>query len=508
MKAKNSLSTGRRCLLAAAGWLLAALSLGAQEPWREGRNVSGLSFYDHSGAKAVLGGSFTSGGFRNPSDAPSVWSAGASASAERHFHDMVFTGDFSFRLQSMKDAMGSMFTKPGFYPVDLLEFTPGQKTMQTYGIGGGFAWKAGAWIPGATFRFEGINYAKRKDLRHTTYRQEFEAVPSVLYNGGAWRLGLSAILGRNSEFIQAEQVGSATAESYYAFLDKGMRYGTYQVWDGSGTHLADAGVDRFPVKQLVAGGALQGSLGDVLYADAEYRYSWGMAGEKGYDWFYFPGHDILGKVIWNIPSGGGVHVLRAEADWSRVESYETVLRRETEGGVTTPRLFGNNRVYAGRSLAGRLGYKFCAADGWEVEANGGLCRNKDLSTLMYPYSDLDESLVLDWQARAHVPIGPVELEAGLTGRHKVGEHRHVIEIDRSIGLVSEPFRLVEWWDWEQEVADIFCLGATLELRYNFTIAGKHAFWAEAGCSYLRAFGVVLAPGNYRQTTHLTIGYNF
>ena len=47
---------------------------------------------------------------------------------------------------------GSMFIHPGFYPVDILEFTPGRKDLQTYSFMGGIAtnlnpnWRLGGKI--------------------------------------------------------------------------------------------------------------------------------------------------------------------------------------------------------------------------------------------------------------------------------------------------------------------------------------------------------------------------
>ena len=263
MNAKHSLCMSKRLLLI-LGAVLCAQSLQGQDAWHEGRNVAGLAGAEASEkpSQATLFGKFTSGDFRNWSQGKTLWSAGATASSEIQLKDMVMVGSFGFTQEYGTQMMGSMFTNPGYYLVDVVEFTPGSKSRQTYNLDGGIAWKnGGRWIPGFTAHFQGINYAKRKDLRHTTYRQELEVVPSVLYQGEGWRIGASYIFEKNSEFIQAEQVGPARADSYYALLDKGMRYGAYQAWDGSGIHLAEPGVDRFPVQETAHGGSLQFSLG-------------------------------------------------------------------------------------------------------------------------------------------------------------------------------------------------------------------------------------------------------
>ena len=505
MNAKYSLSMSRLALLL-AGAVLCALPLRAQEPWREGQNIAGLAFYDSTYVQARVGGGFTSGGYRLPSEASQLWTAGAGAQAERHFRDMVFTGSFSFELQHGKDMMGSMFTQPGYYPIDVLEFTPGPKTRQTYQVGGGLAWLNGSrWIPGFTLNFQGINYSKRKDLRHTTYRQEISFVPSLLYKGEGWNAGLSAILEKNSEFIQAEQIGTATAESYYAFLDKGHRYGTYQVWDGSGIHLSDVGVDRMAVNQFAWGVALQASLGQTLYADAQYKHSNGLLGEKGYTWFRFQGHELMAKLIWNFQASGGLHRLRADVAWEQKDNHESVIDRVTEGGVTTPVEYGNNRIYVRRILNAGPSYAFESSSGWGVGAAAGLEVGRHRGTQMYPFLAYDASTLLNLSVDGHLPLGPVTLEAGLSYRQELAEEHSLVDTDPAQeGVSSTPFRLQDWWEMEEEYYDASRLGMRLNLRYDFTIG----LFLEAGCEWMHIFHAELLPGLNRQTTHLTIGYRF
>ena len=58
---------------------------------------------------------------------------------------------------------GSMFTEPGYYPVDILEFTPGRKVREDYTFTGGVSAVLGnRWTGGLRVEFEARNYAKRK----------------------------------------------------------------------------------------------------------------------------------------------------------------------------------------------------------------------------------------------------------------------------------------------------------------------------------------------------------
>lgn len=509
MKAKYSPFTSRLALLL-AGAVLGALPLNAQEPWREGRNIAGLSLYDANTLEARVGGRFTSGEYRLPSEAAQLWQAGTNAQAESHFKDMLFVGAFSFEVQHAKDMMGSMFCYPGFYPIDVLEFTPGPKTRQTYNIGGGLAWTGSPhWAAGFNLDFKGINYSKRKDLRHTTFRQEMSFVPSVVYKGKGWNVGASFILEKNSEFIQAEQLGTATAATYYAFLDKGKRFGTYQIWDGSGIHLTDFGVDRLAVNQLSWGGALQASWGNRLYADAEFKFSYGEVGEKGYTWFRFPGVRFETKVLGYIPGNDGMHALRADAASALVENFESVIDRVSAGGVTTPVEYGSNRIYVQASTQTGVSYTYESHQGWDVSTSAQIVWTEDRGTHMYPYLAYDASTMLNLAVQGHLPLGPVTLEAGMSFREELAEDHEIVETDETnVGVVSYPVRLHDWWFVEEEYNDTRRLGVNLNIRYDFTIARRHRLFVEAGCSWWHIFEAVVLTGKDRQTTQLTLGYNF
>lgn len=487
MNAKRSHSTLRGIVLLLAGAL--------------------LSVPLHAQGDAQVYGKFTSGEFRTPSEGSQLWTAGAKASAETLKRGFSFNGHFGFEFTYGDKMMGSMFTSPGYYPVDVLEFTPGPKTKQTYEIGGGLSWhNRSQWVPSLQASFKGINYAKRKDLRHTTYRQEAGVAPSILYEGGSFSIGAGYLLEKTSEFVQAEQVGSATAESYYAFLDKGQRYGTYQVWNGSGTHLAESGVDRFPVKEIANGAALQAQVGPVE-AEASCRFYSGIVGEKGFTWFRFPGAKVESSLRWNLETGAGSHLFQADYQWRSQTLYETVLDRETSGGVTTPVIYGENRIQDHRYFEVVPSWRFESRKGWKLWAQVNVNHDRMRSTLLYPFIDYDESTHMTVETGSEIPLGRFLLTVSLSGHNKVGEHSHVVDRDDdNLGVSAPPFRLQEWWDMEQEVQDASTISGNLRLRYTF--AGKLPFYLEASCEMLKAFKVQKLPGSFRQTTCLSLGYNF
>ena len=481
--------------------------LSAQQLWREGGNVAGRACWGKDMAEARLDGKYTWGGFKTPSETARLWTAGASAKGERRFRDLVLTGDFSFTLASGKDMYGSMFTRPGYYPVDVVEFTPGAKVKQTYGVGGSLSWiNASRWVPGVSVRFEGDNYAKRKDIRHTTYRQELELLPSVLYRGEGWAAGATFRFLKTSEFIQAEQIGSATSDSYYAFLDKGLRYGAYQVWDGSGIHLKEAGVDRLPVKETGYGIGLQASAGNFLYAQAEYRRSRGEVGEKGYTWFRFPGASVEATIAGAIPGSEGRHVIRADYRWQRKDNYESVLEKVTEGGVTTPVEYGSNRVYALREWSLTPSYRYEGKDGLQLAGNLRFIHRRELSSVLYPFEAHDEIAHLAATVRASVPLGAFVLRASLNGGALVVRKPGVLtKVDESLEVTEEPYRLSDWYRKEREVLGAPRIGASLALRYRLPLRG---LYIEASADFQHALRIQFLEGKNRQSTQLSIGYQF
>ena len=108
--------------------------------WNASDNVAGIRQDTVSVSVAELSARYESGGFRNPSQAPEAWSAGASTSSLRHLEKVSLAGSFSFEQTEGYGMCGSMFITPGSYPVDIFEFTPGRKTLQTYAFEGGISY--------------------------------------------------------------------------------------------------------------------------------------------------------------------------------------------------------------------------------------------------------------------------------------------------------------------------------------------------------------------------------
>ena len=460
---------------------------------------------DTSGSRgsASVWGGYEDGGYR-PGFAPSSqWKAGASAKGTRHGSITSYTGSFSFEQLEGKDMFTSMFLEPGYFPVDVLEFTPGSKTRQTYKMSGGFATSIYAdYIIGLNASYSAANYSKRKDIRHTTYGMDLQLEPTFAVGEDGNGASISYVFRKRTESIDAEQIGSAIDESYYAFLDKGMRYGTYQVWDGDGIHLDEAGVGVFPVKEYTNGFSYV-FLGPGFSGGMKMLWKNGRVGEKGYDWFRYSGFDInlSFERIW--ASGHS-----ASMNWDiQIDGLkEAVLDKETSGGVTTPVVYGYNAVSdrGWMNLELTYGYRFREGclKGVRAVLKGGLW--DESSYLMYPYEDGSVRANVNAVVLASFGFGPVDLNLRVNGG--AGTWKEQGLTGGTDEVLTTPFRLQADWDRKMEYFSTAKLGAGITATYHLKTLKGLSIKADGG--WLHGFGVVLLPGSERWNTTLSINYDY
>ena len=452
---------------------------------------------------ASLYGGYEEGGYKPAFQASSLWKAGAVAEGVRHTEKTSWKGSFSFEQVNGKEMFTSMFLEPGYFPVDVVEFTPGDKTRQTYKLGGGFATNlSDEWIVGGKAAYSASNYAKRKDIRHTTYGMSLRVEPTLtfkMYEGAG--LSVAYIFQKRTESIDAEQVGSATDESYYAFLDKGMRYGTYQVWDGDGLHLDEAGVGVFPVREYANGFAYLVSTPDFS-CGMEALWKHGTVGEKGYDWFRYPGRvfSVFLQRKWRRQD------LKVEMKCEDDQLEEAVLDKVTGGGVTTPVVYGYNAV-SDRSWASAdltYGLRFSQGPLKRIQAvlHGGVWTEK--SYLMYPYTDKHDRYNVSATLVTAFAFGRVGLalraNGGFGGWKEQGLRGGTEEVQ------SIPFRLEGDWLRKMEYFSTTKAGAGCTLTYH--LKAVKGLYVQAEGSWLHGFGVVLLPGTDRWSSTARIGYDF
>lgn len=467
-------------------------------PWNSGVNAAGMRQDSTAFSNAEVGGVFRSGEFRSRSEAATEWAASAQARTLTHLEKFSMRGAFSFEDREAYDACGSMMMGSGSFPVDVLEFTPGRKTYQTYNMYGGLSVDvAPHWRVGASLDFTSRNAAKLKDLRYTGYALDMQVVPSLLYSDGQFAAGVSAIYERSTETVSAEQIGSAQ-NAPTAFFNEGLYLGNLQAWTGSGTRLGEPGVSGLPVVQDALGAAAQLQPCRSVYAEADFRYLRGRVGERQTIWYRYSGPAASAR----LELRPGRHVIRARGEWQRLSNRESVLDKVVEGGVTITRNYGSNNIYRRNSIASSLEYEY---NGEALEIRSGVAYDllQEISTPLYPYVYTREQHSWSVFADALVPLGAFELGGGVAYKRGCASDGMRLAGDAS-STVSGAYRLQDWYDAASEYATVPRLCASVSVRwYFFSTMYAQAFW-----DYARVFEADYLSGPFRWDAGLKLGYNF
>lgn len=516
MNVKNSRSMNKTLkITVAAALLFWSAGLFAQtfdiverrDFWNAGRNVNGLRTDSLTVSYAELGADYTSGGLRDVNDPKTIWSAGAEAGTITHLKKFSMIGAFSFRNAESQKLCGSMSARPGYYPVDIYEFTPGRKTRQTYSFLGGIAVDLNdSWRLGGKLDFAAENYTKRKDLRHTNFLLDMTFAPSIMWHRGDLALGASYVFSKTSETITAEELG-ITSGVYYAFIDKGLMYGVQDIWDNSGLHIEEAGVIGFPSRELTNGGAAQIQWRN-FYAEIEALASHGSTGEKQKIWYNFDGWSMGVKMDYRIPGNGHSHYLRGRYSIRTQDNDENVLEDVTENGVTTTRKYGTNNIFTRQSINAGAEWELLLDSGEYFNAGLGWTQDREVSTMTYPFVNTCKADVFNVFASILVKFGRFDLKVNANVSKGKDDEYHWKS--QGIEASDEPFRLSEYEAAMTAYETCAKVNGCLSVRYNFR-KGVYLEASYEGISRLKKkFDIVggFSAGRIRNREALTIGYNF
>lgn len=470
-----------------------------RNPWNRGANVTGIRMDSITISYAEAYKKNVHGDFKDSYEADKGWKAGVVAKSIIHLKKYSMIGSFSFEHASGRNMNGSMFMKPRFYPVDVLEFTPGRKTLQTYSFMGGIAVDVDPkWSVGGKIDFVSANYAKRKDLRHTNYRLELEVAPSIMYRSDNKAMGLSYIFRKNRESVEPEEIGTKET-SYYAFLDKGLMYGAYEEWTGSGVHLNESGISGFPIKEISNGASLQVQYDD-LYADVKYLYSFGSIGEKSTIWFEFPSHNISSRFEYQIRRGDITHFARLNITWSYLENNESVLEKKTENGITKTHIYGSNRIFERDIFSINPEYEIITPR-WELQLGVNISSIKSLASQMYPHAIYLSITCCNAYITGVLHHRKFDFKYGLSfSKGTLTEKKRKVDIETD----NSPYHLTNYYNLQNEFMIAPKTDVSLGIRYNFF----KGLYAELEARVIHGSSLKYINGSYRWHESVKLGYNF
>ena len=189
----------------------------------------GLDTVGFKGNAAVWGGA-EEGGYRPIHAASFQWTAGAEAKAVSHGENTSWTGALSFEqmMGQYKNRNGySMLLDPDYFPLDIVEFSPGTKSRETVRLEGGFLREFGYELAaGIKASVQAAYTSKQKDISHKDFAMTVQVEPTVTYVMDEDMGLVSTYVARfRTENLQTEQRGADGGLS--PFLDMGLRYGSY-----------------------------------------------------------------------------------------------------------------------------------------------------------------------------------------------------------------------------------------------------------------------------------------
>ncbi len=464
--------------------------------WNMGGGVAGLRLDDRSSSFAEVYAAKNNGSFKPSYESRDSWNFGAQLRSIYHLKRISFAGGFGYDYMLGNKMCGSMFTRPGYYPVDILEFTPGRKNLETYSFAGGISADMGHGIViGVAVDLSARSYAKRKDLRHKNNALDFDVKPSLTWRFNKGAVGATYIFRKTSEQISAGEYG-ISSEQYYAFFDKGIGYGRRELWSGSGIHLKEAGVNGFPVREFTNGAMLQGQW-KWLYADVSYRRGNGRTGEKHTIWHEFGSDAVDAHVGLEFDKRWFV---RAAYGWYGQTNNENIMTSVTENGVTIMRKFGSNEIFSRRTTRASIEGEYYA-ERWNIIVGAEHERLNRLSTLVYPQYRKHAMNATRIYARSDMRFGAFEVSLGVSGLFGGASAAEGVTADVA-GSGDYPEQLADYATAETEWFTASRVGVGAGARYNI-----RKFYVDLQCEYTRAFNVNVL-GNDRIMARLSAGYRF
>lgn len=369
-----------------------------QNGWLGSNNGAGLrlSHVDVSYAEAYF--TKQDGKFMNYHESDDSFNFGAKTESFRNFDKISFYGKMQYEYFQGNNMKGSIFTRPGENPFDIVEFTPGKKIKERYIVSAGAGFDIACnLLGGIKIDYQAENYAKRKDLRHKNRLMDFNLTAGLVYQiGSITNVGLNYIYTKRSERIEAEQV-SEKGEVYEAFFNKGLWFGESGLWNNPSLRLYNSsynGMKGLPIMNIENGASLQLNLGREargvnFFGELTYKRRSGETGDKGVKFTEHTSDIYQAHGMLRIPQSNNMHFLRGAVSYEDLQNQEYLLEKQTINGVATIISYGSSQIFAERTLSASAEYEFAMKATtyypvFSLRAGAQYSNRSGVSSLVYP----------------------------------------------------------------------------------------------------------------------------
>jgi hypothetical protein len=473
----------KACLLC----LLVPVLLQGQEIGVLRMNLDTVGF---KGSAAIRGG-VEEGGFRPIHAASFQWTAGAEAKVVNHGEHSSWTGALSFdqMMGQYKNGNGySMLLEPDYFPLDIVEFSPGTKSRQSFSLEGGFLTDFGYdWAAGVKASVQGAYTSKRREIPHKDLALTVQLEPTLTFVMDDDMGLVSTYIARfRTENLKADVAGT---DGNMPFMDMGLRYGAYL--PGGNAYLENG---AFQIQEFTHG------VSELLYnpeltLGLEMLWKRGKAGNGRLN---YPGSTISAFYEQTIQEEIADHVFHVSYQRERDQLKET--RSESVIPVSDRVGRSLNLKYEARFLEGVFRSVGISLDGdrWSERSTiipnfqDKVVRYGGAATLLSSFSfgivdlDLNASAARGWWK----------------DRGRVAGQDDAVDIE----FVGDYIRRAD--DWRRKTdyltAPRIGLGGTLTCR----IPPVKGMYVQLCGGWHRALKVKYLPGKNREIGKLTIGYNF
>ena len=433
---------------------------------------------DHRTSKTHAGvwGGIEEGRFKPTHAAVFQWSAGAEAQALRHGQKSSWTGALSIQQTMGNNMFSSMFLEPGYFPVDLLELTPGVKSRQDVHLEGGFLSDLGyEWAAGIQGSVDGAHSAKQQELRHSNLGLRLQVEPTLTY-----------VMDDNIGFVTSYTVALRTESLSIdnlaaAFLDKGLRYGSF---------LAGSGAGAFSVQEFTHG--ITGLFhGEDFSGQLKWLWKRGKAEGAEIGSFTFPGSTVSAFIEQTFLADQADHKYRLSYKRERDQ-----LREMTgEGGFSAD----SDRV--GREMELKYEARFLHGGFRSV----GLALNARRwveRSFVAPSQDLTKRNLGAATLFASFALGGVSLDVHAMAGSGLWRDRGRSHIETE----DQPYR--QTVDWLRQMEYVMAPRVGLGGSLKMPIPSAGGLFVQLDADWFRALKRTYMGGTNREIAMLKVGYDF